>query len=276
MKRRIGTALGYFIFSLAALFSLFPLFALLLASFKPSTELLQYGLNLKLQPELLTLDNYISIFTEGGNYLSWYKNSLIILVIYTLLSLLLSSLVGYALAVYNFRGKNLIFTLVMLIMIVPIEILLLPLYNLMIKMGLINTYTGVVVPFLVLPLAVFFFRQYASGLPKELVDSARMDGCTEYGIFAKIMAPIMLPAFGAMAILLAMQSWNNFLWPLIVLTTNERFTLPVGIVSLNSPYSTNYEIMLSGSALTILPILIIFFMFQKFFIAGLTGGSVKG
>lgn len=276
MKRKWTVSIGYVVFAIAAFLALFPLFALLLASFKPSTELLQYGLNLRLQPEMLTWDNYVRIFTDSGNYLNWYKNSLIILVFYTVFSLLLSSLVGYALAVYSFRGKNLLFTLIILIMIVPMEILLLPLYKLVINLGLMNTYTGVIVPFLVLPLAVFFFRQYVSGLPRALIDSARMDGCSEYGIFIRIMAPLMLPAFGAMAILQAMQSWNSFLWPLIVLTSNASFTLPVGIVSLNSPYSTNYEIMLSGSALTILPIVIVFLFFQKYFIAGLTIGSVKG
>lgn len=267
--------LSYTIVIAAVILAIFPIYALVLASFKPSTELLQYGLNLKLQPDALTLGNYTSIFTNGGNYLSWYKNSLLILLIATPVSLLLSASVGYALAVYNYWGKDFVFLLVILILIVPVEILLLPLYKLIAGLGLMNNYLGVILPFLVSPLAIFFFRQYVSGLPGSLVDAGRIDGCSEYRIFFNVMSPVMLPAYGAMAVLLAMNSWNSFIWPLIVMQSNSRFTLPVGIASLNSPYSTNYELMLSGSALTVVPIIIIFLFFQKYFIAGLTSGSVK-
>ena len=275
MSRKAGKFFSYLFVACMAFLALFPIFALLLASFKPSTELLQYGLNLNLQPDKLTLNNYISIFTSSGNYLSWYKNSIIVLLIATPCSLLLSSMVGYALAVYQFRGKKVIFLLVILILIIPVEILLLPLYQLISSLSLMNSFGGLILPFLVSPLAVFFLRQYAAGLPSALLDAARIDGCMEYRIFFQIMMPVMLPAYGAMAVLLAMNNWNSFIWPLIVMQSNASFTLPVGIASLNSPYSTNYEIMLSGSALTVIPIVIIFFFFQKYFIAGLTSGSVK-
>lgn len=266
---------SYAIVVIAALVALFPIYALVLASFKPTTELLQYGLNLKLQPDALTLSNYISIFTNGGNYLAWYQNSLLILLIATPVSLLLSAMVGYALAVYDYRGKDIVFLLVIMILIVPVEILLLPLYKLISGLGLMNNYAGVILPFLVSPLAIFFFRQYVSGLPGSLVDAGRIDGCSEYRIFFNVMSPVMLPAYGAMAVLLAMNNWNSFIWPLIVMQSNNRFTLPVGIASLNSPYSTNYELMLSGSALTVVPIISIFLFFQQYFIAGLTSGSIK-
>ena len=276
MGRTVARFFSYLFVISAAIIAIFPIFALILASFKPMTELLQYGLNLKLQPDKLTLYNYISIFTGGGNYLLWYKNSLIVLLIATPISLLLSSMVGYGIAIYQFKGRNLIFLLVILILVIPIEILLLPLYRLISRMKLMNTYAGLILPFLVSPFAVFFFRQYVVGIPDSLVDAARIDGCTEYRIFFQIMSPVMLPAYGAMAVLLAMNNWNSFIWPLIVMQSNARFTLPVGIVSLNSPYSTNYKLMISGSALTVIPIIIIFFFFQKYFIAGLTSGSIKG
>ncbi len=275
MGKIIAKVLSYLLVICIAIIAFFPIFALVLASFKPMTELLQYGLNLKLQPDKLTLANYISIFTEGGNYLSWYKNSLVVLIVATPISLLLSAMVGYALGIYQFKGKNLIFLLIILILVIPMEILLLPLYQLIAGLKLMDTYGGLMLPFLVSPFAIFFFRQYVVGLPVSLVDAARIDGCMEYRIFFQIMSPIMLPAYGAMAVLLAMNNWNSFIWPLIVMQSNARFTLPVGIASLNSPYSTNYELMISGAALTVVPIIIIFFFFQKYFIAGLTGGSVK-
>jgi len=263
-------------FSIIGLIILFPLFCLILASFKPSTELLRFGLNLKLQPDILSLDNYTFLFDGGKIYLKWYLNSTIIVFLYTALSLFFSSLIGYGLGVYNFKGKNLIFTLVLFILMVPIEILILPLFELSVSLRVINSYMGIILPFVVSPVAVFFFRQFAIGLPKELLDAARIDGCSELGIFFRIMMPLMKPAFGAMAILQAMNSWNNFLWPLIVMRSKEMFTLPVGLTGLLSPYGNNYDMLISGSVLTVLPILILFLFFQRYFISGLTVGGVKG
>ena len=123
---------------------------------------------------------------------------------------------------------------------------------------------------------VFFFRQYTQGLPIEIMESGRIDGCTEYGIFFKLMMPLMLPAFGAMTILLSMGSWNSMVWPMIVLRTTEMQTLPIGLQSLLTPYGNNYDLLLSGAVMSVVPILIIFALNQKSFIAGMTAGSVKG
>jgi arabinosaccharide transport system permease protein len=123
---------------------------------------------------------------------------------------------------------------------------------------------------------VFFFRQFTLGIPKDFLDAGRIDGCTEYGLYFRIMAPLMSPAFGAMAILQALSNWNNFIWPLIVLRTDTKLTLPIGLSSLLTPYGNNYSILLSGCILSVLPILILFIAFQRFFISGLTIGGVKG
>lgn len=161
-------------------------------------------------------------------------------------------------------------------MMVPLEIMMLPLFKMTVALKIVDSYTGVILPFIVAPVAVFFFRQYALGLPKALLESARVDGCTEFGIFLRIMMPLMKPAFGAMAILQAMGSWNNFLWPLIVLRSKEMFTLPIGFASLLSPYGNNYDLLISGAVLAVIPIIIIFLFFQKYFISGLTSGGIKG
>lgn len=203
-------------------------------------------------------------------------NSILISAASIILCLFFSSMVGYALAVYEFKGNRFIFILVLLILMVPFEILMLPLYQLMIELQMIDTYLAVILPMMVAPIAVFFFRQYASGLPKDLMESARMDGCTEYGIFFRIMAPLMLPSFAAMAILQGLSSWNNFLWPLVVLRSNTMFTLPVGLATLLTPYGNNYDILIAGSVMTILPVVILFLFFQRYFIEGLTVGGVKG
>jgi len=267
------------LFSVLAVLMLFPLFALFLASLKPATELFRYGLNVRLDFDIMSLHNYRSIFSgKGGaeHYFVWYKNSVLITVIFTLISLLLSSMVGYGLAMYRFKGRGLIFTLVLVVMMIPVEIILLPLYKLTVGLKLINTIWGIILPFAVAPMPIFFFRQFALGLPKDFMDAGRIDGCTEYGIFFRIMVPLMAPAFGSITILQAMNSWNNFLWPLIVLRTTEQFTLPIGLASFVSPLGSNYEALIAGAVLAILPILLLFLFFQRYFIEGLTVGGVKG
>ena len=182
-------------------------------------------MKLVFEPEIMGLDNYKLLFTyRDGIYFSWFKNSVLIAGLFTILSLFLSSFVGYGLGLYDFKFKNLIFTMVLLVMMVPLEILMLPLYKLTVQFKIINTYAGVILPFVVSPIAIFFFRQFASGISEDYLDAGRIDGCTEIGIYFRIMVPLMKPAFGAMTILLAMQNWNSFVWPLIVLRTNEMFT----------------------------------------------------
>jgi arabinosaccharide transport system permease protein len=223
----------------------------------------------------MSLKNYKMLFFEDNRYLQWFKSSLIITFIYTILSLLLSSMVGYGLAVYNFKGKDLLFFIVLLVMMVPLEILLLPLYRLMITLKLIDTYMGVILPFAVSPFGIFFFRQYILGIPKDFIEAARIDGCSEFRIFFRIVVPLIKPAYGAMTILLAMINWNSFVWPLIVLRSTEHLTLPVGLASLITPYGNNYEILMPGAVMAVIPIAIIFLLNQRAFIEGLTAGGIK-
>lgn len=265
------------LFVILAALALFPFYCLALASLKPSKELLRHGLNIKLQTELLSFHNYSFIFSSAAaKYMHWYRNSLVITVVYSAFCLLFSSMVGYGLAMYRFIGRNLLFLFVLLVMMIPVEIIMLPLYKQMIAFNLIDTFSGVILPFVVSPLPIFFFRQYASGLPKDFLDAGRIDGCSEYGIFFKIFVPLMAPAFGAMAIVQTLASWNSFVWPLIVLNTGDKLTLPIGLSSLLTPYGNNYDILIAGSVLAIVPILVVFVFFQRFFVSGLTVGGVKG
>jgi len=134
----------------------------------------------------------------------------------------------------------------------------------------------VILPFVVYPFAIFFFRQYAVTLPRAFLDAGRIDGVSEIGIFFRIMMPLMISAFGAMIILVSLQSWNDFLWPLIVMRTEKMFTIPIGLNSLLTPYGNNYDMLLSGAFVATVPIIIVFLLFQRFFISGLSAGSIKG
>lgn len=276
-KKTLLSILATTLMALFAIGSLMPFFFLLISSFKPGSEMIRNGLQFKFDFRNYSMVNYNLLGTErDGIYLRWYLNSIVIMVLQVGIGLFLSSLVGYGLAKYRFKGRNLIFILVLMVMMVPVEILILPLYKEMNSMGLINSYLGVILPFLVPATGVFFFRQFALGLPTEIMESGRIDGCSEFGIYFKLMMPLMLPAFGAMTILLSMNSWNAMVWPMIVLRTSEMQTLPLGLQSLLTPYGNNYDLLLSGAVMSVLPIMIIFLMNQKTFIAGMSAGSVKG
>lgn len=275
--KRISSVFGTLLMAVLALLALMPFIFLLLSSFKPGQEMVRNGLQFKFDIQNYTLSNYRLLYTErDGVYLRWYANSIVILLLQVSGGLFFSSMVGYSMGKYRFRGQNLLFIMVLIVMMIPVEILILPLYKQMDAFGLINNYFGVILPFAVPATGVFFFRQYTLGLPGELMEAARIDGCTEYGIYFKIMIPLMLPAFGAMTILMAMGSWNAMVWPMIVLRTTEMQTLPIGLQSLLTPYGNNYDLLLSGAVMSVLPIMIIFLLNQKSFIAGMTAGSIKG
>ena len=283
MKRHINKRKAVLSFLATGLMVLWAFIAMLpfafmfLSSLKPGQEMLRKGLSLTFEPGISSFKNYEALNTyRDGIYWQWYKSSAIIMILQTVIGLFFGSLVGYGLAMYNFKGRNLIFTLVLLVMMIPFEILLLPLYRTLIRIKMTDTYFGVILPYLVPPFMVFFFRQYVQGLPKELLEAGRIDGCTDYGVFFRIMVPIMIPAFGAMTILSCMNSWNNLLWPLIVLSTNEKFTIPIGMGTTITPYGNAFDVLMPGAVMAVVPIVIIYLFAQKTFIAGLTAGSVKG
>jgi len=270
-------AIIFAICTLTAAFTLTPFLFMFISSFKPGQELLRYGINLKIDYKVMSPGNYLLLFTESDAiYFRWYFNSLIITCLQTTISIVLSSMVGYGLAVYRFRGQTAVFMLVLIVMMLPIEILLLPLYKLMIDLRLYNTYAGVILPFAVSPFAVFFFRQYIIGIPKDYVDSARMDGCGEFRIYAKIMLPLITPAIGAMTILQAMGSWNSFVWPMIATGARRMMTLPVGLQTMITPYGNNFNMLFPGAVLAVVPIAVIFLIKQSSFIDGMTIGGIKG
>ncbi|MCU9615124.1 carbohydrate ABC transporter permease [Caldibacillus lycopersici] len=253
-----------------------PFVAGLFASFRPGQMLIRNGLNLQLDFKNWSFTNYGYLFDGSTGYLDWYKNSIVITVISVLLTLIICYFVAYGFAMYNFKFKNFLFFLVIATMMVPFEILMLPLYKEMISLGLIDTFAGVILPGLVGASTIFFFRQFLSGLPKELLDAGRIDGSSEYGICVKIIMPMSKPAFSAMAILSAMGSWNSMLWPLIVLRSADKFTLPIGLNTLMTPYGNNYDVMVAGSMFSILPLFILYLIFNKYFVEGMTAGAVKG
>jgi arabinosaccharide transport system permease protein len=276
-KSKLSRVAIMVILCLFAIIAITPFYFLIVSSFKPGVEMVRFGISLNPHFEKFTLDMYKLLFDpDESNYFNWYANSLFYTAVQTVLGLVLTSMVGYGLGKYRFKGRNFFFVLVLLVMMIPVEIMMIPLYKEMVALDFFDNVLGVVLPFVVFPSAVFFFRQYSLGLPKELIDAGRIDGMTEYGIFTRIMAPLMKPAFGAMAILISMNSWNSIVWPMVVLRTSTKLTIPIGLSTLITPYGNNYNLLMPGAVLAVVPIVIVFIMNQKAFMEGLTVGSVKG
>ena len=272
-KSKIYSTCLFIFFVIVAIITLLPLALLAVSSLRPGSDLMRYGLNFSIDWANANLNEYKMLFSGANSYFVWYKNSLIITVVQVALALFLSACVGYGFAMYNFKGKNILFLCVLLVMMIPTEVILLPLYRLIVKMGLINNMWGIILPYLVVPMLVFFFRQYLMGIPKDFLDAARVDGCTEYGIFFKIMIPLMKPSFAAMGIYQGMQSWNNFLWPLIVLQTDKAKTLTLVISSLSSAYFVDYGVLMLAIIIATVPVIVIFLTMQKQFVEGMIGSS---
>jgi arabinosaccharide transport system permease protein len=274
-SRIVGIFLIAF-FIVLGIIVLIPFVSIILTSLKNSNNIIKTGFNLKISLSTFTLANYKYLFTGDHDYFIWFRNSIFLTVVQTGLTLFISAWVGYGFAFYNFKGKNFLFICVLIVMMVPFEILMLPMYKEIVAMKLMNNYIGIMLPFLAHPIAIFFFRQFLQSLPKEILDAGRIDGCSEYGIFLRLILPLMKPAFAAMAIFIGMTSWNNYLWPMLVLTDSKKFTLPIGLTSLLGPYGNHYTLLISGAVMTVLPIMVLFFCAQKYFIEGMSTGSVKG
>jgi arabinosaccharide transport system permease protein len=253
-----------------------PLLIMFVATFQDGNDVIRRGLSFDIDLGSLSLDNYVMLFTDSGPYFRWFANSILLTVVQVAGTLLVSSFVAYGFAVYDFKGKTALFIAVLLLMAVPFEIMMLPLYVLVNDVGLADSYSVIVLPFLAASVTIFYFRQYFLGIPKDLLEAGRMDGATEFGIFFKIVVPVAKPAFAAMAILNGMIIWNNFLWPLLVLRSESKFTLPIGLNTLLTPHENNYELLIIGSLFSLLPVLVLFLLFQRFFVAGMTAGALKG
>ena len=246
---------------------------MVLGSFKGEGELRQVPPTWL--PESASLDNYTQLF-DKLNFGQFFTNSIVVAVVVTAGNLIFCSMLGYALAMLDFKGKKLIFTAVMTTLMIPGVVTFVPLFVLVANAGLIDTLPGLFLPFLVSPFGVFLMRQFILGLPKDLLDAGRVDGAGELRIFWKIILPLCGPALATLGILTFLGSWNNFLWPLVVAQSEERYTLPVALALYSTGQnSTNYGLLLAGATVVIVPILVVFLVFQRRFIEGIATTGLK-
>jgi multiple sugar transport system permease protein len=226
-------------------------------------------------PETVTFVHYEALFTRM-NVARYALNSAVIALLVTAISLVVNSMAGYAFAKLRFRGRERLFRILLSAMVIPAQVAMLPLFLMLKNMGLINTYWGVVIPGMASIFGIFLVRQYALSIPDSLLDAARADGAGEFRIYSTIILPLCLPILITLGIFTFMGTWNDFLWPLIVLADESMHTLPVALANLVGEYAQDTELMMAGSVLTVLPVLLIFMMLQRYYIEGMMAGSVKG
>ncbi len=218
--------------------------------------------------------NYRNLW-KSVPYNRYFINSVFIATASTLLTLFFCSLAGYAFAKYQFRGKTILFGILLASMMIPFQVLLVPLFGLMYDIGWLNSYKAIIIPFSVGAFGVFLMRQFIVTIPSELLDAARIDGCSEFGIYYRIVLPIIKPALGALTIYSFLSSWNGYLWPLIVLRDEAKYTLPIGLANLIGIYRQDYGMLMAGTLLSLLPIVVLFLAMQREFVQGITLGGVK-
>jgi multiple sugar transport system permease protein len=263
-----GRTGAYLILLAGVLFTLVPFLYMLGTSFKNATEIIRLPPNLL--PEHPTFQSYNTIFNDPRVPLArFYLNSLIVSVSIVVLILFTSSLAGFVFAKYRFWGKDVIFTLILATMMIPFQVLMIPAYLLLVRLGLTDNLMGLIVPSATSAFGIFLMRQFVESIPSELIDAARIDGCSEFGIYAQIILPQMGAALATLGIFQFMGTWNDYLWPLIVITTTEKRTLPVMLSWYSTQHGTRYDLTMAASILVILPVLAAYFMFQRWIVRGI-------
>lgn len=263
----------YIILSVISLIWVFPFLWMALGSLKTQREILAKPP--RLLPDHATLANFTKWF-EQLNFSTYFTNSIIVAVITVLGNIIFCSMVGYALAKMQFRGKNIVFGTVMVTLMVPSVATFVPLFVIIANLGLSNTYAALILPFLTQPVGVFLMRQFMTGIPDAVIEAARIDGAGELRIFFQIVLPQCGPAIATLSILTFLSSWNNFLWPLVAAQSDSMYTLPVALSLYSTGQNaTNYSVLLAGAVLIITPILLLFIFLQRYFIEGVAMTGIK-
>jgi len=274
MTRRALPAIGlHVLLAAGALCTLAPLAWMVSASLMPAGE--ANSAPPPLLPSRATLEHYVALVTQLDLARNFF-NSAFIAVTTTLFSLLLNSMAGYAFAKLRFRGRERVFQFLVAALVIPAQVGMLPLFLLLKAMGLVNTFAGVMIVGLAPIYAIFMVRQYALAIPDELLDAARIDGASERRIYWTIVLPVIRPILITLAAFTFLTMWNDFMWPLIVLSDEQKYTLPVALANLVGEHVQDTELMMAGSVLTIVPAMLVFLALQRAYVRGILMGSVKG
>ncbi|WP_170008506.1 carbohydrate ABC transporter permease [Bacillus fonticola] len=269
-SRKVKKVIVYSLLLFGSVFMLFPFVWMISTSFKTPLEVF----SLQIIPDNPTLENYIEIFKDTlfGN---WFMNSLIIAVVTTLSVAFFDTLVGYILAKFHFKGSKIIFIFILSSLMIPTEMLVIPWYLMSTELGWVDTYWGIMFPGVISAFGIFLMKQFMESIPNDLLDAARIDGMSEFNIFLKVAIPQVFPALSALCIFTFLGNWNAYLWPLIVIESPELRTLPVGLAFFSGENEDYWELIMTGATIAVIPLIIVFLIFQRQIIKGITLTGMK-
>ncbi len=259
--------------TLLALITLFPIIWVVLSSFKPQSDL--FSIPMTFFPKTWTLENYIEALGRGS-FLTYFKNSLFVSVVSTIIAVVINTMAGYALAKYEFPGRKITFTIMLATLMIPLQVIMIPIFLQLKRFGLLNNLWGIIIPPAATPTGVFLAKQYMTSLPDSLIEAARIDGGSEHFIFRKIIIPMAKPIVATIAIFSFMWRWNDYLWPLIVISKNKLQTIQQALAGFVGQLQINWSNLLAMTTISIIPVIAVFLAFQNFFMQGVTAGAVKG
>ncbi|SHO54234.1 carbohydrate ABC transporter permease [Anaerocolumna xylanovorans] len=272
-KHPVVMAAQYLFIGIVTLLVLFPFYWMFVTAVKPVSEIFTYPPTL--WPSEFHFNNFIAAIKET-NFLILFKNSFIVTFSATVITVFINLLAGYAFAKFQFKGKEVCFFIVLSTLMIPIQVTMIPNYMIISRLHLLNNYWGLILPPCAEAFGLFLSRQFMSELPNELIESARIDGTTEFGIFRHIILPNSKSLLSVLIIFTVMWRWNDFQWPLIVLSDSKMYTVQIGLAMLNGSQYINWNMLMGASLIAILPVLIVFFIFQKQFVQGIASTGIKG
>jgi multiple sugar transport system permease protein len=273
MSRRLESAVLHGVLIAGGLVTLFPLFWMLSASFMSNGEAATFPPHLV--PHAATLDQYRQLFVRLNLGRAFFSSAVVAIIV-TISSVLFGSMAGYAFAKLRFGGRDRLFGLLLSAVVIPPQVGMLPLFLLMKKLHLVNSYWGAIIPSMATMFGIFLIRQFMLSVPQDLLEAARLDGAGELRIYWSVVMPLARPILATLATFMFMSTWNDFMWPLIVLSDQAHYTLPVALANLSGEHVQDIELMMAGAVVTVLPVLTLFVVLQRYYIAGLMAGSVKG
>lgn len=267
-----SAGIGILLFLLAVLF-LAPIVWVLLSSFKSVGDLFSWP------PSLLgknpSFNNYTRAFEEG-DFTTYFVNTVFVSVVSTFLTVVINVMSGYAFAKYHFKGQNILFGIVLATLMIPLEVIMIPIFKVIVGTGLYNNIWGLIIPAAASPTAVFLVRQYYVGIPDAYMEAARIDGASERSIFTSIMLPLAKPVISVLCIFSFMWRWNDYLWPKLVINSKSNYTIQLALANFSGEYSVDWNSLLAMSVISMIPVIIVFVSLQKYIIGGMTSGGVKG
>ncbi|MGG4146871.1 carbohydrate ABC transporter permease [Paenibacillus algorifonticola] len=263
----------YSLLSVAALFWLLPVLWVVISALKTNSDLYSYPP--KLWPQPVTFEHFKDAFSKGDFGL-YFKNSTIVTLTSTVLLLLINSMAGFALAKYRFRGSSIILIGFISTLMIPIEVIMIPIFKVLSALGMYNSMLAIIIPPAATPTGVFLMRQYLLTVPDELLEAARIDGAGEWKIYWSIILPIAKPILAVLAIFSFMWRWDDFLWPLIAISDPAKYTIQLALSNFIGEYSVDWGSLLAMSVITMIPVLIVFIIFQRYFVSGMITSGMKG